>query len=74
MPGRCRNRKNASTYTWSFVSRPGGSSASLSNRDKSAPSFSPDVGGDYVIRLVINDGQGDAEDEAEVTITVALLD
>ncbi|HEY7642596.1 MAG TPA: PKD domain-containing protein [Steroidobacteraceae bacterium] len=43
-------------YTWSFVSRPAGSSASLSSPSVVRPSFTPDREGDYVVQLVVNDG------------------
>jgi len=44
------------TYTWSFTSRPGGSSAILSDTKASKPTFDVDVAGTYVVRLVVNDG------------------
>lgn len=43
-------------YTWSFVSRPAGSSATLSSPSTVRPVFTPDREGDYVVRLVVNDG------------------
>ncbi|HKS55940.1 MAG TPA: PKD domain-containing protein, partial [Steroidobacteraceae bacterium] len=43
-------------YTWSFVSRPAGSSAALSSPSTVRPVFTPDREGDYVVQLVVNDG------------------
>ncbi len=63
----------ASLYTWSIIEKPAGSSPTLANRDSVAPKFTPDMEGDYVIRLVINEGQGTAEDTVEITLTVNLL-
>jgi hypothetical protein len=44
------------TYRWSFLSRPAGSAAALSNPAAAQPTFMPDVAGDFVARLVVNDG------------------
>ncbi len=43
------------TYEWSFVSRPAGSAAALSNANTVAPTFVADKVGDYVVRLVVRD-------------------
>lgn len=48
------------TYAWSFVSRPDGSSAALSNATAVDPTFTADVEGTYVLRLVVNDGTVDS--------------
>jgi len=45
------------TYSWAFVSRPAGSSASLSGANTVSPSFTPDVAGPYVVSLTVNDGK-----------------
>ena len=44
------------TYSWVMTGRPAGSAASLSGATTVDPTFSPDVAGDYVIRLITNDG------------------
>ncbi len=46
------------TFAWAFVSRPTGSSASLSSADTVTPNFVPDLPGTYTIRLTVNDGRG----------------
>lgn len=47
---------DALAYTWSFVSVPAGSMASLSATNVIHPMFTPDVTGSYVVQLVVNDG------------------
>jgi len=56
------------TYNWSFVSKPEGSLAELTNPTSAQPSFVADEPGDYVVSLVVNDGFVDS-DAANVTIT-----
>ena len=48
---------NALTYTWSFVSRPAGSAATLSDPGAVMPTFQIDQAGVYEIQLIVNDGQ-----------------
>src|SRR5215207_6394022 len=43
-------------YNWSFVSRPEGSTAMLSNPSAVNPTFSVDQPGVYVVQLVVSDG------------------
>lgn len=59
------------TYAWTLVSRPGGSSAVLSEpADTETVFFMPDVAGTYVVQLVVNDGTVDsASDAATITVT-----
>lgn len=61
------------TYQWHFVTRPAGSNAELSGDTTVSPSFTADVEGDYVVGLVVNDGQEDS-DNANVTITAQEVD
>lgn len=49
------------TYIWSFISKPNGSSASLFNELTSTPSFIPDMDGEYVVSLIVNDGEINSE-------------
>ena len=56
------------TYTWSFVSKPDDSNASLSDSHASKPIFTPDVPGAYVLQLVVNDYFTDSV-PSTVTIT-----
>ncbi len=48
---------NPLTYAWSFVSRPTGSAAALSNVAAVNPTFVADVAGSYTVQLIVNDGQ-----------------
>lgn len=61
---------DALSYLWHFVSRPDGSNAELSDADTVTPSFQADVSGDFVVALVVNDGQQDS-DADNVAITAA---
>lgn len=57
------------TYSWSLTV-PDGSSAALSGADTASPSFTPDVDGDYVATLVVNDGELDSDPDS-VTVTAS---
>jgi hypothetical protein len=48
------------SYRWSFVSLPSGSTVSLSDATVPNPSFTPDKDGDYVLSLVVSDGEEDS--------------
>jgi RHS repeat-associated protein len=61
---------DALTFQWSFVSRPAGSAAALSNAASPTPSFVIDRAGSYAVRLIVNDG---AIDSAPDTVTVSTL-
>jgi hypothetical protein len=56
------------TYQWSFVNKPEGSSAVLSGTSTSKPTFTADVNGIYVIRLIVNDTHTDSNPD-NITIT-----
>jgi hypothetical protein len=51
---------NPLTFIWSLISRPAGSSATLSAEFTASPSFVVDVSGDYVAQLIVNDGLVDS--------------
>jgi hypothetical protein len=54
-------------YRWSIVSRPPGSSASLSNTTVASPTFMPDAYGTYVAMLEVSDGE-DVSEPVEVVV------
>ncbi|MDT8383064.1 MAG: PKD domain-containing protein [Gammaproteobacteria bacterium] len=54
-------------YQWRFLSRPAGSQAYFSNANIANPSFTADIGGDYQVQLIVNDG---SLDSTAVTATV----
>ena len=58
------------TYSWSFTSKPNGSSAalSISNANIAKPTFTADVAGVYALNLVVNDGKANGA-AATVIIT-----
>ena len=56
------------TFAWSFMSRPAGSSASLSSPTAVNPTFLVDVPGTYVIQLIVNDGIANSSPDS-VTVT-----
>lgn len=55
-------------YTWSILSKPNGSNIVLSDPSLAMPSFMPDITGDYVFQLVVNDGKLNSQHD-NVTIT-----
>lgn len=58
------------TYTWEFESKPTDSQASLSDSSAQEPSFTADVAGEYVVKLVVYDGSvSSAPDTVTVQIT-----
>lgn len=55
------------SFNWS-LDAPSGSSAQLSDDQVESPTFTPDVAGDYVATVTVDDGNGES-DQADVTIT-----
>jgi|GEM_PF-4623963 len=46
------------TYAWSVMSKPFGSTASLSSSTADKPTFTPDIMGDYIFALTVTDSLG----------------
>jgi hypothetical protein len=44
------------SYSWTFVVRPSGSAAVFSNATKDSVTFTPDLAGQYIIRISVNGG------------------
>jgi hypothetical protein len=59
------------TYNWTFSSMPTGSTTSFTNFSTVSTTFTPDLNGEYVISLVVNDGTIDSNVD-NVTVTVAI--
>jgi hypothetical protein len=57
------------TYVWSFLSRPQGSNAALSDASAVNPTFVPDLLGTYVLQLVVTDSLNLASVPDEVVIS-----
>lgn len=56
-------------YSWTLVSKPDGSNASLAGTTSATPTFTPDVSGTYVASLIVNDGKVDSA-ASTVSITI----
>jgi len=56
------------TWSWTLTARPATSAATLAGGDTATPSFTPDLAGEYIVELIVNDG-ADNSDPASVTIT-----
>ena len=48
------------TYSWSFTSKPPGSTAVLSSLTSVSPTFTADLAGDFVVQLIVHDGAVDS--------------
>ena len=60
------------TFVWSFVARPDGSGATLSDPLSATPNFVADVAGTYTVQLIVHDGTIDsAPDTVLVTAAAA---
>ncbi len=59
------------TYIWSFASKPTGSTAALSSTSASAPTFTADLAGTYVVNLIVNDGKVNSSNVSAVTVTAS---
>jgi hypothetical protein len=60
------------TFRWSFTIRPGGSTATFDDPALDRPTFVPDLPGDYVAQLIVNDGELDSvPDTALIAVTGA---
>ncbi len=57
------------SYSWSITSAPS-STTSLTNATSATPGFTPDIDGDYVISLVVNDG---TENSVADSVTISSL-
>ena len=58
---------DALTYRWRLAQAPAGSLASLSSTSAATTQLTPDLGGDYVVELVVNDGR---QDSVASTLTI----
>jgi hypothetical protein len=59
---------DALTFNWSFVSRPAGSGATLSDTTAVQPGFTTDLPGTYVAQLIVSDGTSDSTTD---TVTIS---
>ncbi len=47
-----------SSFAWAFISRPAGSTATLTGPSTASPSFTPDLNGDFLLELTATDSRG----------------
>jgi len=59
------------SYAWSFVSKPAGSAATLSDLTIVNPTFTADAAGDYLVQLIVTDAAGLSSAPATVTISTS---
>ncbi len=59
------------TYSWSLISVPEGSEASLSDAAGATPSLTLDVAGTYVAQLIVNDGIVDSDTDTIAIVATA---
>jgi PKD repeat protein len=59
------------SYSWSFISKPAGSGAALSNPSLVNPTFVADIVGDYILELVVRDDRGGTASDQVVITAVA---
>jgi PKD repeat protein len=62
---------DALTYRWTITGKPALSTVFLFDATTVMPAFTPDVAGQYVIQLLVNDGTSDST-PANVTITASI--
>jgi hypothetical protein len=60
-------------YRWSFVARPTGSQATLSDSTLVHPTFVVDRPGMYTVQLLVNDGKADSAPDAVAVTTINAL-
>jgi hypothetical protein len=70
--GSSDSNGNPLTFSWSLLSRPTGSGATLIGANTATPSFTADVTGSYVAQLIVSDGVTNSA-PATVTITTNTL-
>lgn len=56
------------TYLWTFVTKPSGSNASISDPTSATTRFRPDRLGLYTIRLDVSDGKTTSSDQIQITV------
>lgn len=65
---------DALTYSWQIVSKPVGSTAVLSGAASVSVSIAPDLPGDYVIGLIVNDGLLDSPSDTASVMAISFQD
>ena len=63
---------HALSYIWSIKSKPSSSASVLSSNNVANPVITPDVEGNYVIQLIVNDGISDSQADEVVIIVQSM--
>ena len=61
-------------YNWQIVSKPSGSSAQFNDSTQVNPTLQPDLPGEYVINLIVNDGFLDSDPDNIVIAVISVQD
>ena len=70
--GICATPQNKTlTYAWRMISQPASSTAALNNPSADKPSFTPDVDGDYMLRLVTTDSTNRSSAPSDTKVTAS---
>lgn len=56
LDGKASTASGKINYQWTLLSKPLGSQAALSGANGAAPTLTPDVAGNYLVTLIVNDG------------------
>lgn len=64
-------RATGATYAWTLPTRPGGSTATVTNPTAATASYTPDVAGTYVFRCVVTFTNGNKTQTLESTYVSA---
>lgn len=68
--GVCSAPQNKTlTYAWRMISQPASSTAALNNATADKPSFTPDVDGDYTLRLITTDSTNRVSAPSDLKVT-----
>jgi hypothetical protein len=59
------------SYQWTLTGRPGGSAAALTSATTATPSLVPDVPGEYLLALAVDDGQATSQADAVIVTAAA---
>ena len=62
----------ALSFTWRMVSTPAESGAAIADTNISQPRFTPDIQGEYIVGLTVNDGMQDSSEDFAVIRAVGI--
>ncbi len=62
---------DALTYAWTLIG-PTNSTATLSDATIVNPTFTPDLGGEYILKLIVNDGLSSSDPSVDSAVTISV--